>query len=101
MNDHGVNSLLHRKVKPGADASAADTDAALRSEILTYSRSRGAFAGISLEGARLRPDYKANENLYGMPQTAQQIIAEKTVPPPAEANLLVSTLQNASPQLKG
>jgi lipid-binding SYLF domain-containing protein len=110
MNDHGVNSLLHSKVKLGADASAAagpkgrsaaaDTDAALRSEILTYSRSRGAFAGVSLEGASLRPDNKANENLYGQPETAQQIIAQKTVPPPAEANLLDSTLQNASPRLK-
>lgn len=110
MNDKGVNSLLSSKVKLGADASAAagpkgrsaaaDTDAALRSEILTYSRARGAFAGVSLEGASLRPDNKANENLYGKPETAKQIIAQKTVPPPAEANLLDSTLQNASPQLK-
>src|SRR6516164_8400281 len=68
MNDRGANSLLHSKVKLGADASiaagpvgrttAADTDAYLRSEILSYSRARGVFAGISLEGATLRPDGK-------------------------------------------
>src|SRR5579859_989353 len=66
MNDHGTNSLLHSKVKIGADISAAagpvgrtadaNTDAYLRSEMLTYSRARGLFAGISLEGASLRPD---------------------------------------------
>jgi SH3 domain-containing YSC84-like protein 1 len=110
MNDHGVNSLLHNKVKLGADASAAagpkgrdaaaDTDASLRAEILTYSRSRGAFAGISLEGASLRPDNNANKDLYGMEVTAPDIVTGKGVPPPPESNLLVSTLQNASPELK-
>src|ERR1700675_117588 len=75
MNDRGANSLLHSKVKLGADASiaagpvgrtaAADTDAYLRSEILSYSRARGVFAGISLEGSTLRPDNKGNRDLYG------------------------------------
>ena len=75
MNDHGANSLLHSKVKLGGDVSAAagpvgrtaeaNTDAYLRSEILTYSRARGLFAGVSLEGASFRPDNEGNEALYG------------------------------------
>ena len=75
MNDHGTNSLLHSKVKIGADISAAagpvgrtaeaNTDAYLRSEMLTYSRARGLFAGISLDGASLRPDEEGNDALYG------------------------------------
>jgi SH3 domain-containing YSC84-like protein 1 len=110
MNEHGVNSLLHDKVKLGADASAAvgpkgrdaaaDTDATLRAEILTYSRSRGAFAGISLEGASLRPDNNADKEVYGTQVTATDIVKGKGVPPPPEANVLISTLQNASPELK-
>src|SRR5437868_5524285 len=80
MNDRGADSLLHSKVKLGADASvaagpvgrtaAADTDAYMRSEILSYSRARGVFAGISLEGSTLRPDNDANRNLYGRSVTA-------------------------------
>ena len=75
MNERGASSLLHSKVKLGADASAAagpvgraaaaESDAYMRAEILTYSRSRGLFAGISLEGSTLRPDDDANEALYG------------------------------------
>jgi SH3 domain-containing YSC84-like protein 1 len=110
INDRGVNSLLHSKVKLGADASAAagpkgrtaaaDTDAYLRSEILTYSRARGAFAGVSLEGSTLRPDDDGNKELYGEPATAATIIRENRMHAPAEAHTLVATLQNASPQLK-
>src|SRR5579871_2154838 len=84
MNDHGVNSLLHSKVKLGGDVSAAagpvgrtaeaDTDAYVRAEILTYSRARGAFAGVSLEGASLRPDEDANEALYGRKISASAIV---------------------------
>src|SRR5579863_7511151 len=84
MNDRGANSLLHSRVKLGADASiaagpvgrttAADTDAYLRSEILSYSRARGVFVGVSLEGSTLRPDDKANESLYGRPTTANEIV---------------------------
>src|ERR1700688_3900308 len=84
MNDRGVDSLLRSKVKLGADATiaagpvgrtaAADTDAYLLSEILSYSRARGVFAGISLEGSTLRPDNGANRELYGRSVTAEEII---------------------------
>lgn len=74
-NDHGARGILSSKVKLGADASAAagpkgrdlsaETDASIRAEILSYSRSRGAFAGVSLEGSSIRPDNGANEKIYG------------------------------------
>src|SRR5580704_17267675 len=96
MNDRGANSLLHSKVKLGGDASiaagpvgrtaAADTDAYLRSEILSYSRARGVFAGISLEGSTLRPDDRANRDLYGRSITAKQIIRESEVQAPPAAH---------------
>jgi len=110
MNDRGADSLLHSKVKLGADASvaagpvgrtaAADTDAYMRSEILSYSRARGVFAGISLEGSTLRPDNDANRNLYGRSVTAAQIIKESEVQAPAVANELIAQLQKTSPKLK-
>ncbi len=110
MNDRGADSLLHSKVKLGADASvaagpvgrtaAADTDAYMRSEILSYSRARGVFAGISLEGSTLRPDNDANRNLYGRSVTASQIIKESEVQAPAVANDLIAQLQKTSPKLK-
>ena len=110
MNDRGADSLLHSKVKLGADASvaagpvgrtaAADTDAYMRSEILSYSRARGVFAGISLEGSTLRPDNDANRNLYGRSVTAAQIIRESEVQAPAVANELIAQLQKTSPKLK-
>jgi lipid-binding SYLF domain-containing protein len=110
MNDRGMNSLLHSKVKLGGDASiaagpvgrsaAADTDAYLRSEILSYSRARGVFAGISLEGSTLRPDDKANRDLYGRSITATQIIKESEVQAPSVASNLIAQLQNASPRLR-
>jgi len=110
MNDRGADSLLHSKVKLGADASvaagpvgrtvAADTDAYMRSEILSYSRARGVFAGISLEGSTLRPDNDANRNLYGRSVTAAQIIKESEVHAPAVANELIAQLQKTSPKLK-
>jgi lipid-binding SYLF domain-containing protein len=110
MNDRGVDSLLHSKVKLGADLSvaagpvgrsaAADTDAYLRSEILSYSRARGAFAGISLEGSTLRPDDDANRKLYGHPVAARQIIRESEVQAPPAADNLIAELQKASPRLK-
>jgi lipid-binding SYLF domain-containing protein len=84
MNPKGVDSLLSSKVKLGADASVAAgpkgraamaaTDAYMRAEILTYSRSRGLFAGVSLEGSTLRQDNKANESLYGRKITAREIV---------------------------
>jgi SH3 domain-containing YSC84-like protein 1 len=110
MNDRGANSLLHSKVKLGGDASiaagpvgrtaAADTDAYMRSEILSYSRARGVFAGVSLEGSTLRPDKKANRALYGRDVTAAQIIRESEVQAPSIASSLIAQLENASPRLK-
>jgi lipid-binding SYLF domain-containing protein len=110
MNDRGVDSLLRSKVKLGADVSvaagpvgrtaAADTDTYLRSEILSYSRARGVFAGISLEGSTLRPDNDANRNLYGSSVTATQIIRESEVQAPTVASDLVAQLQKVSPRLK-
>jgi lipid-binding SYLF domain-containing protein len=110
MNDRGANSLLHSKVKLGADASiaagpvgrttAADTDAYMRSEILSYSRARGVFVGISLEGSTLRPDDGANRDLYGRSVTAAQIVRESEVHAPSIANNLIARLESASPKLK-
>ncbi len=110
MNDRGANSLLHSKVKLGADASiaagpvgrttAADTDAYLRSEILSYSRARGVFVGVSLEGSTLRPDNKADRDLYGRSVTAVQIIKESEVRAPSIASHLIAELENASPRLR-
>jgi lipid-binding SYLF domain-containing protein len=110
MNDRGVQSLLHSKVKLGADISAAagpigrsasaDTDAYMRSEILSYSRARGVFAGISLEGSTLRPDNEANKNLYGRSVSATEIINGSEVQIPEAARNLIAILQKASPQPK-
>jgi SH3 domain-containing YSC84-like protein 1 len=110
MNDRGANSLLHSEVRLGADASAAagpvgcpasaDTDAYMRSEILSYSRARGAFAGISLEGSTLRPDSGANRALYGRSISAAEIIEGSEVQVPSRADDLTALLQKASPQLK-
>lgn len=108
MNDRAAHSLLHSKVKLGADATAAagpvgraaeaDTDAYMRAEILTYSRARGLFAGISLEGATLHPDNEGNESLYGHGVTAEDIVFRGSTPTPEAADQLVSILQKASPQ---
>ncbi len=110
MNDHGANSLLHSKVKLGGDASiaagpvgrtvTAESDASMRAEMLSYSRARGVFAGVSLEGSTLRPDDGGNHRLYGNDATAQQIIQEPRRDAPEQARMLESRLTNASPQLK-
>jgi lipid-binding SYLF domain-containing protein len=107
MNSKGVKSLLKSKVKLGADASAAAgpkgraagaaTDATMRAEILTYSRARGLFAGVSLEGSTLRPDNGANKNLYGRKLTASEIVL-KVKGVPVEGQELVQLLQRASPR---
>jgi lipid-binding SYLF domain-containing protein len=109
MNDRGMNSLLHSKVKLGGDASvaagpkgrtaSAESDVTLRAEMLSYSRSRGAFAGVSLEGSTLRPDGGANEKLYGKGVTAAEIVEEGKRDTPEEGRALVSRLQQASPHL--
>ncbi|GAC1641579.1 MAG: hypothetical protein NVS9B14_23220 [Candidatus Acidiferrum sp.] len=110
MNNRGMESLLHSKVKLGADATvaagpkgrtaSADTDAYMRAELLSYSRARGVFAGISLEGSTLRPDEDANRRLYGKEATAQKIVLESKIDAPPAGAKLVGRLQKASPQLK-
>ena len=107
MNDRGAHSLMKSKVKLGGDASvaagpvgrtaSADTDAYMRAEILTYSRARGVFAGVSLEGSTLRPDGSANRNLYGRTVSPEQIVRESKVAAPPSANMLIHRLQKASP----
>ncbi len=108
MNDRGAQSILSSKVKLGADASAAagpkgrdasaDTDASLRAEILSYSRSRGLFAGISLEGSTLRPDDEASEQVYGHKIKARDIILGKSMAVPVSGRHLVRILQKSSPR---
>lgn len=108
MNNRGASSILSSKVKLGADASAAagpvgrnaaaDTDVTMRAEILTYSRARGLFAGISLAGSTLRPDNDANERIYGRKIPARDIVLHGKVPVPSSAKLLISTLNQHSPK---
>jgi lipid-binding SYLF domain-containing protein len=110
MNEGGARGILAGKVKLGGDASvaagpigrnaSAETDVTLRSEILSYSRSRGLFAGISLEGSTIRPDNKANEQIYGKKLEASQIVLSDQVSVPAAAEQLVSTLNDKTPHHK-
>jgi lipid-binding SYLF domain-containing protein len=107
MNESGANSVLGSKVKLGADASAAAgpkgrttgaaTDIVMRAEILTYSRSRGLFAGVSLEGSTLRSDGDANQNLYGRELDARQIVRGGAVRTPAAGQGLIDLLNQRSP----
>jgi SH3 domain-containing YSC84-like protein 1 len=108
MNDQGAQSVLGSKVKLGADASAAagpkgrtvgaSTDIVMQAEMLTYSRSRGLFAGVSLEGSTLRADGDANEKLYGRKIGARDIVRGGVVPVPAAARPLIETLNSKSPK---
>lgn len=108
MNRHGATSLLHSKVKLGADVAAAagpvgrsaeaDTDAYMRAEILTYSRSRGLFAGVSLEGATLHSDDEGNQELYGHKVNAEDVVMGHATRTPEAAEKLVSLLDKASPR---
>ena len=108
MNPRGATAILKNKVKLGADASAAadpkgryaeaSTDVTLRAEMLTYSRSRGLFAGVSLEGSTLRPDNGANEEVYGKKIAATDIVLKGAVPTPASAQKLIATLTKFSPR---
>ncbi len=110
MNPKGAKSLLSSKVKLGADASAAAgpkgrtaegaTDVVMEAEILSYSRNKGLFAGVSLEGSTLRSDGSANEKLYGKKLSAKEIIREGKVGIPACAQELVSLLDRKSPKNK-
>lgn len=105
LNKSGIDKLLQSKFTLGGDASvaagpvgresSADTDAKFRAEILTYSRSRGVFAGISLQGATLRPDTDSNEELYGAGKTNREIVMGE-VAPPASAEPLIQTLNKYS-----
>lgn len=107
MNSKGAESILSSKVKLGGDASAsagpkgrtltAATDVVMKAEILTYSRARGLFAGISLEGSTLRQDNGANENLYGKKLSAREIVREGKAGTPASGEKLVRLLNQASP----
>jgi SH3 domain-containing YSC84-like protein 1 len=108
MNGRGASAILSSKVKLGGDASAAagpvgrdasaESDVTLRAEILTYSRARGLFAGISLEGSTLRPDNDANERIYGQRLSSKDIALKGAVPIPPAAKLLISTLNQHSPK---
>jgi lipid-binding SYLF domain-containing protein len=108
MNPRGATAILKNKVKLGADASAAagpkgrdasaETDVTLRAEMLTYSRSRGLFAGVSLEGTTLRPDNGANESLYGKKIDPSDIVLKNVVPAPASAHTMLETLTKFSPR---
>ncbi len=110
MNPRGADSILSSKVKLGGDMSAAAgpkgrdaaaaTDVTMRAEVLSYSRAKGLFAGISLEGSTLRPDGDANEKLYGKQINAKDIVINGTVKPPASAAGLLKTLDTKSPKNK-
>lgn len=108
MNGRGMESILSSKVKLGGDASvaagpkgrdaSANTDAWMRAEILSYSRSRGLFAGISLEGSTIRPDDDANADVYGHPVKAKDIVRGNATHVTGSGRLLVNTLQKSAPR---
>ena len=107
MSPKSADNILTSKVKLGGDASAAagpvgrnasaETDATMRAEILSYSRARGLFAGVSLTGSTLRADNDANKNLYGKDVSAKAIVFDKAVPAPPSAAKLLRTLDRKSP----
>jgi SH3 domain-containing YSC84-like protein 1 len=110
MNERGASGILASKVKLGADASAAagpvgraasaETDATLRADILSYSRARGAFVGVSLEGSTIRPDNGANKKIYGQDIPAREIVLSGHVAVPPAAQKMVSTLDSRTPRNK-
>ncbi len=107
MNDQGANSVMSSKVKLGGDASvaagpvgrtaSAATDVVLKAQILSYSRNRGVFAGLSLEGSTLRSDDGADKSLYGKDLSAKQIVRQGEVKAPAAAKPLLHLLNTISP----
>jgi SH3 domain-containing YSC84-like protein 1 len=107
MSQRSATSILSSKVKLGGNATAAagpvgrtssaESDVTMRAEILSYSRARGLFAGISLAGSTLRPDNGANKKLYGKDVTAKAIVFHNAVPVPDSAKGLHATLEKASP----
>src|SRR5258707_5763941 len=110
MNERGARGILASKVKLGGDASvaagpvgrdsSAETDATLRAEILSYSRARGLFAGVSLEGSTIRPDNGDNQRVYGRKIPASNIVLSRRVAVPPAAKQLVSTLDDKTPKHK-
>jgi lipid-binding SYLF domain-containing protein len=110
MNDRGASGILASKVKLGGDASvaagpvgrdaSAETDASLRAEILSYSRARGVFAGISLEGSTVRPDGDANERIYGKKIPAKDIVLRDAAPVPPSAQQMIAILNARTPHHK-
>ncbi len=108
MNPRGATAILSSKVKLGTDASVAGgpkgrtaeaaTDVTMRAEILTYSRARGVFAGVSLAGSTLRPDGGANKNLYGKELASKEVVRGKAVAVSESARLMVDTLNQKSPK---
>src|SRR5690349_12655628 len=108
MNERGARGILASKVKLGGDASvaagpvgrdtSADTDATLRAEILSYSRARGLFAGVSLEGSTIRPDSGDNRIVYGKKISARDIVLSGKVSVPPAAEKLISTLDARTPR---
>jgi lipid-binding SYLF domain-containing protein len=110
MNERGARGILASKVKLGADASvaagpvgrtaSAETDATLRADILSYSRARGAFVGVSLEGSTIRPDNGANRKIYGQEVPARQIVLSGQVAIPPAAQAMISTLDSRTPRHK-
>lgn len=108
VNPRGANSILGSKVKLGADAAAAagpkgrtaaaDTDIVMRAEVLSYSRSRGLFAGISLEGSTLRSDGSANRKLYGRDLSAKEIVRQGKVGVPPAGREFITLLNKTSPK---
>jgi len=108
MSPRSASSILSSKVKLGGNISAAagpvgrtvsaETDVSLRAEVLSYSRARGLFAGISLAGSTLRPDNDANKKLYGKKVSARDIVFNKAVTAPQSAELLLTTLNKRSPK---
>ena len=110
MNERGASGILTSKVKLGADASvaagpvgrtaSAETDATLRADILSYSRARGGFVGIALEGSTIRPDNGANKQIYGQEVSAREIVLSGHVAIPLAAQRMVSTLDSRTPKHK-
>jgi len=108
MNSRGAKALFKSKVKLGADAAAAAgpkgrdaaaaSDATMRAEMLTYSRSRGLFAGVSLEGSTLRQDNRANQDLYGKKLSAEEIILKGAAAVPPSGQQMIALLNKKSPK---
>src|SRR6266571_2879900 len=111
MNERSIDKLLSSKFTVGGDASvaagpvgrtsSAETDAQLHAQILTYSRSRGLFAGVSLQGATLRPDDDANKDMYGRPMSNKDVVLGNVKQPPAAARLIAALNRYSNRRARG